>query len=111
MNNEVTINDIIVSIVAGGLRSYLQGKQELPDQSLSCGAPMSVRDERSSESKGNQVGMMMINMATDIGDPLKRVRAVHINAQQSKAFSNNVGSSMIMDISEILMPQVLGWSL
>ncbi|GAB5450598.1 MAG: wax ester/triacylglycerol synthase family O-acyltransferase [Halioglobus sp.] len=111
LDNEVTINDIIVSVVGGGLRKYLGGKGELPADSLSCGAPINVRNERNSGSKGNQVGMMMINMATDIEDPLARLRAVHINALESKSFSNKVGSNMVMEISEILMPQVAGWTL
>lgn len=111
LDSEVTINDIVVSIVAGGLRKYLGAKQELPEQSLSAGAPMNVRAERNSASKGNQVGMMMINMATDIEDPVARLRAVHINAEESKTYANQLGSSMIMDVSEILVPQLLGWSM
>lgn len=111
LDNEVTINDIMVSIVAGALRKYLGAKGELPAESLSAGAPMSVRSERNSDSKGNQVGMMMINMATDIEDPISRLRAVHINAEGSKAYADQLGSSMMMDVSEILVPQLLGWSM
>jgi diacylglycerol O-acyltransferase len=111
LDNEVTINDIIVSIVAGGLRKYLKDKKELPQDSLSCGAPVSTRSEHNSGSKGNQVNMMMINMATDIEDPIARLRAVHINATQSKDFTNKVGSSMMTNITEILVPQVLNWTM
>ena len=111
LDGEATINDIVVSIVAGALRKYLGSKNELPDSSLSCGAPMSIRDERNSESKGNQISMMKINMATDIEDPIARLRAVNVNSQQSKKYSNNLGSSVIMEISEMIVPQVLGWSM
>ena len=38
-----TVNDVIVSIVGGGLRKYLQAHDELPEVSLTCGAPISVR--------------------------------------------------------------------
>ena len=105
----VTINDIIVSIVGGGLRKYLHSKNELPEISLSAGAPISVRDERNSESTGNQVSMMAIDMATNIADPIERLQAIHKSSDESKAFSSAVGSSMIMDISEIMIPQVMGW--
>lgn len=37
----VTVNDVIVAIVGGGLRKYLMAKGELPEASLSCGAPIS----------------------------------------------------------------------
>jgi WS/DGAT/MGAT family acyltransferase len=110
-DNEVTINDIIVSIVSGGLRKYLISKNELPADSLSCGAPVNTRSERNSESKGNQVDMMMVNMATDIEDPVARLRAVNINASQSKDFTKAVGTSMMADLSGIMVPRILDWTL
>jgi WS/DGAT/MGAT family acyltransferase len=106
---DVTINDVVVSIVGGAMRKYLQSKGELPTDSLIAGAPVSVRSERSSKSSGNQVSLMTITMATDIADPVERLQAIHHSSEQSKAFSNAVGSSVMMDISEILIPQVLGW--
>jgi|AntAceMinimDraft_5_1070358.scaffolds.fasta_scaffold00359_21 WS/DGAT/MGAT family acyltransferase len=107
--NNVTINDIIVAIIGGALRKYLHAKGELPDDSLIAGAPVNVRSERSSKSSGNQVSLMRIDMATNIADPVERLRLVNESAQQSKAFSNALGGSVMMDISEILIPQVLGW--
>ncbi len=106
---DVTINDIIVSIVGGALRKYLQSKDELPADSLIAGAPVNVRSERNSESKGNQISLMTISMGTDIADPVERLQTIHNSAEQSKAFSSAVGSSVMMDISEIMIPQVLGW--
>jgi len=106
---DVTINDIIVSIVGGALRKYLQSKAELPADSLIAGAPVNVRSERDSASKGNQISLMTISMGTDIADPVERLQAIHNSAEQSKAFSSAVGSSVMMDISEIMIPQVLGW--
>ncbi|MEZ5571836.1 MAG: wax ester/triacylglycerol synthase family O-acyltransferase [Halioglobus sp.] len=106
---DVTINDIMVSVVGGGMRKYLQSKNEMPQDSLIAGAPINVRDERNSESSGNQVSIMTISMATDIEDPVERLLSIHQSSQQSKAFSSAIGSSVMMDISEILIPQVLGW--
>ena len=106
---DVTINDIVVSIVGGGMRKYLLDKEELPEDPLIAGAPINVRNERNSDSVGNQVSIMTISMGTDIADPVERLRSVHQSAQQSKAFSTAIGSSVMMDISETLIPQVLGW--
>jgi diacylglycerol O-acyltransferase len=106
---DVTINDLMVAVVGGALRKYLSSKGELPANSLIAGAPVSVRTERSSESNGNQVSLMRINMATDVADPVEQLRAISQSAQQSKVFSNAMGSSVMMDVSEVLIPQVLGW--
>jgi diacylglycerol O-acyltransferase len=106
-----TINDVIIAIVGGGLRRYLKGKEELPEESLACSAPISVRKEHDSDSRGNQVSQMTISMATDLEDPLERLQAVHHSAGQSKAYAQALGTSVLMDVSEILIPQVLGWAM
>jgi len=105
----VTVNDVVVAIIGGGLRKYLQSKDELPPESLIAGAPINVRSESDSDSRGNQVSLMTINMATDIADPVKRLQAIHLSSEHAKAFSSALGASVIMDLSEILIPQVLGW--
>jgi diacylglycerol O-acyltransferase len=110
-SGSATINDVIVTIVGGGLRKYLASKDELPADSMSCTAPISMRNERSSESAGNQVSQMTISMATDIDDPLDRLLAVHASAEQAKAYASALGTSVIMDVSEIMIPQVMGWSM
>jgi diacylglycerol O-acyltransferase / wax synthase len=106
-----TVNDVIVAIVGGGLRRYLAEKGELPETSISCGAPISMRQERNSESHGNQVSQMTISLATDIEDPLERLQEVHRSASRSKAFSDALGTSVLMDMSEIMVPQVMGWGM
>ena len=109
--DSATVNDVIVSIVGGGLRKYLLSKDELPDESLSCAAPISVRSERNSESTGNQVSQMTISMATDIEDPMARLLAVHRSAEDAKAYSSALGTSVLMDVSEVMVPEVLGWGM
>jgi WS/DGAT/MGAT family acyltransferase len=106
--DNVTINDVVVSVVGGGLRKYLREKGELPEGSLVTGAPINVRSERNSESRGNQVGMMTIKMATDVEDPVQRLQAVSGYARESKEYSSAVGASTMMEISQGLWPQVIG---
>lgn len=100
-----TINDVIVATVSGAMRKYLDAHGELPDHSLSCAAPVSVRSERSSESKGNQVGVMTIEMATDIANPVERLQAVMLHSKNSKETSQVVGTGVMMDVTSGLWPQ------
>jgi WS/DGAT/MGAT family acyltransferase len=106
-----TVNDVMVCVVGGGLRKYLQSKDELPATTLSCTAPINIRSERNSSSSGNQVSNMTISLGTDIEDPMARLRAVNLSAMESKAFADALGTSVLMDVSEILAPQVLGWGM
>jgi len=109
LGGEMTINDIMVSVVGGGLRKYLDSKGELPQDSMVAAAPVNVRAQRNADSKGNQVSMMGISMATDIVDPVERLMAIHHSSEQSKAFSGKIGSNVMIDISEIMIPRVMGW--
>jgi WS/DGAT/MGAT family acyltransferase len=108
---DVTVNDVMVSIVGGGLRKYLEAKNELPQASMTCGAPISVRPKEQQKSAGNQVGMMSISLATDIEDPIERLKAVKQSAADSKAYSSALGASAMMDVSQSLSPQIIGLGL
>ncbi|KAA1189018.1 wax ester/triacylglycerol synthase family O-acyltransferase [Pseudohalioglobus sediminis] len=100
-----TINDVIVTVVSGAMRKYLLAKDELPEHSLTCAAPINVRRERNSGSKGNEVGMMTIDMATDREDPLLRLQAVLKHSQNSKETSQVIGTGVMMDVTRSLWPQ------
>jgi hypothetical protein len=67
-----------------------------------------VRAERNSESIGNQVGMMTIDMATDIEEALPRLRAVTEHARESKAYSSALGAKTMLELSQGLWPSVVG---
>lgn len=71
----VTVNDVFVTIVAGGLRSYLTEYGELPAQPLIAGTPVNVR-AAGDDSTGNAFSMVLVTMFTDIADPAERVKAV-----------------------------------
>jgi WS/DGAT/MGAT family acyltransferase len=71
----VTVNDVFVTIVAGGLRSYLTEQGDLPGKSLTAGTPVNVR-AAGDDSTGNAFSMVLVKMFTDIADPAERVRAV-----------------------------------
>ena len=90
---DATINDVVLTVVGGALRKYLEAKLELPDTSLIAMAPISVRSESEKGELGNRVAAMNVVLGTDIEDPLQRLEAVHDAAAQSKAMTNAVGAS------------------
>jgi len=102
----VTLNDIAVGIVGGALREYLQFHNALPKASLVCGAPINLR-RRDDGTVGNKIATMQIGLATDITDPVERVRAVHQYALMGKAKINTLGTGTVMDISDSVAPGVL----
>ena len=78
--------------VGGGLRAYLRDKAELPDETLLAMAPISVRSESEKGSQGNQVSSMVVSVASNVADPVERLRAVRESTHQSKELSSAVGA-------------------
>lgn len=87
----VTINDIFLTLVGGGMRRYLDAKGELPDSSMTAMVPVSTRGGVKGQDAGNQIGLTIANMRTDIKDPVERLRAVASAAQTSKKVHNSLG--------------------
>ena len=101
-----TVNDVILAIVGGGLRTYLQGKGEMPKDTLTAMAPISVRGDGEKAALGNLVSAMVGGLGTQVEDPLERLRFVHDEAVNSKTLTNAVGARNLADYSQ-LMPSAL----
>jgi diacylglycerol O-acyltransferase len=91
----VTINDVVLAICAGGLRSYLSARHELPAKPLVAMAPVSVRGE--AEGAGNQVSAMLVSLATDIDDALDRLIHIRANTQRSKLHASALPANRITE--------------
>jgi len=96
-----TVNDVILSIVGGGLRHYLLDKGELPESSLIAGVPISTRSaDDVNTSGGNSVSGMRVSLRTDIADPVTRLIMINADAVASKVYANAVGAQRLVDIAE-----------
>jgi diacylglycerol O-acyltransferase len=99
---EATVNDAVLSVVGGALRSYLASKGELPAEPLQAMAPISVRSEDAKAEQGNQVAAMVVSLATTVEDPLDRLRAVHASTTAQKEMTNAVGARLMTDYNEFI---------
>ena len=103
-----TVNDAILTIIGGGLRHYLQGRDELPVESMTCMAPISVRADGEKEAMGNLVSAMTVPLGTHIADPIARLKFVHKQTLNSKALTNAVGARTLTDYSQLLPAALAG---
>lgn len=103
-----TVNDVILAIIGGGLRHYLQSRDGLPAESLSAMAPISVRAEGEKEALGNLVSAMVVNLGTHIADPLARLAYIHKESANSKAMTNAVGARTLTDYSQLVPSGLAG---
>lgn len=79
----VSLNDVVMATTAGALRAYLKDNNELPAKSLCAAVPVSLRPEGDTTSN-NQVSMVTMDLATDIKDPLERIRKIHASSANTK---------------------------
>jgi len=104
----VTVNDVVLSICSGALRRYFDGRDEHPDGPLVAMVPMSVRTEEQKGTHGNQVSSMFASLATDVDDPVDRVRAIHEAMRGAKEQQNAIGADTLQDWVEFAAPAVAG---
>ncbi len=103
-----TVNDVMLTVVGGALRAYLDSKGELPNESMTAMAPISVRQEGEKGALGNLVSAMVVQLGTQIADPLERLKAVHENTIASKALTNAVGARTLTEYSQFLPSALAG---
>lgn len=79
----VTLNDVVLTVCAGALREYLLDQAALPQKPLVAMVPVSVR-AANGPMEGNQVAMMLVELATDVADPVRRLQRIAASTQAAK---------------------------
>ena len=98
----MTVNDVALTICGGALRKYLVAKNELPNRSLAAMAPINVRTDDQKGNHGNQVSQMTVLLRTDIEDALERLVAVNEGTRNAKELTNAVGAKAMTDLSQFI---------
>jgi len=103
-----TVNDAVVSIIAGAMRRYLEAKSELPDESMLAMAPISTRGRTDRSSGGNRVTAMSLPIRSDVGTARARLRAVRDASAESKKLSASLGLDLGAQAAEFLPSTLSG---
>lgn len=81
-----TVNDVLVSVLAGALRSYLKAHgEQVEGLTVRAVVPVNLRPPReATASLGNDFGLVFVELPIGIGHPLERLYAVRSTMQQLK---------------------------
>ena len=102
----VKLNDVVLAVVSGALRSYLEERGELPQRPIVAQMPISTGDD--SRTLGNHVTSMNIQLATDVTDPAARLRTIFGNTQGAKEMSAKLAAHQTAALTETVPPGLLG---
>lgn len=101
-----TVNDVVLTVCAGALRAYLERFGELPKKPLMAGVPVSLRESGNTDMN-NQATAMVVNLATDVADPVERLKAIHASSVDSKQFTGHIKAVILMDYPTFGAPWLL----
>lgn len=97
---KTTLNDVILAICAGALRRYLLEKDKLPIKPLVAMVPISTRTKNENDPEGNQISSMLIQLATNIEDPIERLETIHENTLTGKTYQGAIGAKTLANMAE-----------
>ncbi|MDX8153730.1 wax ester/triacylglycerol synthase family O-acyltransferase [Patulibacter brassicae] len=104
----VTINDVVVALIAGALRRRLSATGDLPDEPLVAFIPVSVRPVQELTAFGNQFSSFIVPLPTDRATPLERLRGAHEAMAQAKARHRDVPDTLLPDANGLIPPVLFG---
>lgn len=105
---KATINDVALAYVGGTLRHYLEGHDELPDQSLAAACPASIRSTEERGTGGNRLFGRLHPLGTSIADPMERLAAIVEETSVFRDNSDPEGSSRLMELVGVVPTALLG---
>ncbi|MEZ5095716.1 MAG: WS/DGAT domain-containing protein [Nocardioides sp.] len=99
-----TINDVVLAMCSGAIRSYLMELDALPDTTLISMVPVGLKAKESavaSAEGGNAVGAVMVKLGTDLPDPADRLAMVHASMRDGKESLSAMTPLQILAMSAI----------
>ncbi|HSV41013.1 MAG TPA: wax ester/triacylglycerol synthase family O-acyltransferase [Nocardioidaceae bacterium] len=99
-----TVNDVVLALCASALRSWLDARDELPEQPLVVFVPTSVRTPEQLGTFGNRVSGMIAELPTDEPNPRERLRRVSTTMRAAKQRQQGVPDSVLQDANDLLPP-------
>ena len=103
-----TVNDVVLAVAGGALRSYLRDRDELPSTSLLATVPVSVREESKRSSGANKVSALFAKLGTDTEDPLERLQDMAEANKNAKEHHQAISADSLQDWAEFAAPRTFG---
>ncbi|WP_326947588.1 wax ester/triacylglycerol synthase family O-acyltransferase [Amycolatopsis sp. NBC_01307] len=104
----VTVNDVVLALVAGALREFLDARGELPEDPLVATVPVSVHDRTERDHGSNKVSAFFASLPTHLADPAARVFFLAEANRLSKDHHYDIDADMLQDWAQFSAATAFG---
>jgi len=103
-----TVNDVVLAVVAGALRRWLQSRGVRTDGlELRALVPVSTRTRHQHHQLGNRLAAMRAPLPVYVGDPVARLGVVRAAMNGLKESKQAVGAEVLAGVQSLAPPTVL----
>jgi diacylglycerol O-acyltransferase / wax synthase len=102
-----TVNDVILSVVAGAIGNYLRARgHDTEGSEMRAMVPVSVRAEEERGVLGNRIAAMMAPLPVWCEDPVERLRLVTESMGDLKSSGQAVGAEILTRVTDFAPPTI-----
>ncbi len=102
-----TVNDVVLSVVAGALGNYLRARgHDTEGLEMRAMVPVSVRAEEERGALGNRIAAMMAPLPVGCEDPVERLRLVTTAMGDLKGSGQAVGAEILTRVTDFAPPTI-----
>lgn len=106
-SQEAKLNDVVLALCSGALRRYLAHRGGIPKKPLIATMPISLRETGNTEFS-TQATLSLVSLASNITDPLRRLRAIRDASGAMKSVARRAQSVIPTDFPSIGVPWLVG---
>lgn len=103
-----TVNDVFLAMGAGALRSHLAATGDLPERPLTVNVPVSTEPDHPAgapdRQHGNHFSNFLSSLATDVDDPVERLRVIRATTAEGRAQLDVLGATTLVGLLDHLPP-------
>jgi diacylglycerol O-acyltransferase / wax synthase len=103
----ITINDVVIAVAAGAVRSYLEQRNALPETPVVGSISASIRLPEERGNWGNRVTNRTVRMPTHLADPVERAHYAHTEAAAAKRDIQLQSGAQLAEWVELTPPFML----
>ena len=91
----VSFNDVVMAVIDGALVRWMRDQGQRLERPLLAAVPVSADEKGDVRLAGNRLSSLLTSLATNIDDPMERLRRIAASADQAKVVQSTLGPDML----------------